>query len=143
MGILKKYDFASVGELTEDINARRRTSVTERQDLPVGIKVPMSFGKSSDGIFQMHYDFKDQIADNFRNMIMTNHGERLGLPDFGGNLTELAFNMGSEDTDSEAIRRIRNTTRKYMPFVDLLTFEPLIERHNNEHVAKIGVRIGY
>ena len=42
-----------------------------------------------------------------------------------------------------AIRRIRRTTNKYMPFITLMTFEPLIERHDNEHVAKVGVRIGY
>tara|TARA_A100001011_G_C14131899_1_gene765815 strand:- start:441 stop:932 length:492 start_codon:yes stop_codon:yes gene_type:complete len=143
MSIRKKYDFASVGELTTDIKDRRVQSITERQEHPVGIKVPMAFGNASDGLFQMHYDFSDQLADNFRNMVMTNHGERIGLPDFGGNLTELAFNIGSENADTEAIRRIRKTTNKYMPFITLLTFEPLIERFDNEHVAKVGVRIGY
>lgn len=143
MGTRKKYDFASVGELTVDIKDRKVRGITERQEHPIGIKVPMSFGNNSDGLFEMHYDYADQLADNFRNMIMTNHGERLGLPDFGANLTELAFNIGSEQADTEAIRRIRRTTNKYMPFITLMTFEPLIERHDNEHVAKVGVRIGY
>lgn len=143
MSIRKKYDFASVGELTEDIKDRKVKAITERQTHPIGIKVPMAFGNAADGLFSMHYDYAEQLADNFRNMVMTNHGERLGLPDFGANLTELAFNIGSETADTEAIRRIRTTTRKYMPFITLLTFEPLIERFDNEHVAKVGVRIGY
>jgi len=143
MGTRKKYDFASVGELTVDHKDLRKRTIQERQEHPVGIKVPMSFGNDSDGLFEMHYELSDQLADNFRNMIMTNHGERIGLPDFGANLTELAFNIGTESADTEAIRRIRKTTTKYMPFIKLMTFEPLIERHDNEHVAKVGVRIGY
>jgi phage baseplate assembly protein W len=143
MAIRKKYDFASVGELTVDSKNTRINAITDRQQHPIGIKVPMSFGSDNDGLFSMHYNIDNQLSDNFRNMVMTNHGERLGLPDFGGNLTELAFNIGSEGADTEAIRRIRRTTQKYMPFIDLLTFEPLVERTNNEHVAKVGVRIGY
>ena len=30
-----------------------------------------------------------------------------------------------------------------MPFVSLDTFEPIVERFDNEHTAKIGVRITY
>mgnify|MGYP001471283153 CR=1 FL=1 len=30
-----------------------------------------------------------------------------------------------------------------MPFVELLTFEPLVVREDNEHVTKVGVRVGY
>ena len=91
----------------------------------------------------MHTDIEKNIADNFRNMIMTNHGERMGLYDFGGNLKELAFELGSDDFDSEAARRIRRTTQKYMPFIQLITFEPLVDRNDNKEVAKVGVRITY
>ena len=30
-----------------------------------------------------------------------------------------------------------------MPFVQLLTFEPLVDRNDNKEVAKCGVRITY
>lgn len=91
----------------------------------------------------MHYSVDEALADNFRNMVMTNHGERLGLYDFGANLTELAFELGTDEFDTEAIRRIRRTTEKYMPFIQLLTFEPLVDRNDNKEVAKVGVRITY
>ena len=143
MSIRKKYDFASVGELTEDVVSREKTRALADQELPIGIKVPVELGQSSDGLFKMHYDFESSIEDNFRNMLMTNHGERLGLYDFGANLAELAFELGAEDTDIEAVRRIKRTTSKYMPFIQLMTFEPLTESFDNEHVAKVGVRITY
>jgi hypothetical protein len=30
-----------------------------------------------------------------------------------------------------------------MPYVQLLTFEPLVDRNDNKEVAKVGVRITY
>jgi len=143
LSIRKKYDFSSVGELKEDLDSRRLRSITDRISRPIGIKVPVSLSESGDSLLEMHTDIEQNIADNFRNMIMTNHGERVGLYDFGANLTELAFELGSDDFDSEAIRRIRRTTEKYMPFVQLLTFEPLVDRNDNKEVAKCGVRITY
>lgn len=143
MATRKKYDFSSVGQLEEDIEKRARSEYEASQQIPIGIKVPMQLGTDTDGLFKMHYSLADAVSDNFRNMVMTNHGERVGIYDFGANLQELAFELGGESADTEAIRRIRRTTDKYMPFVNLLTFEPLIERFDNEHVAKIGVRIHY
>ena len=49
----------------------------------------------------------------------------------------------SEKFDEEAVRRIRKTTQKYMPYIQLISFEPLVDRFENEHVAKVGVRITY
>lgn len=143
MQVRKKYDFSSVGELKEDLDSSRSQSSRDRTQFPIGIKVPLSLGESSDGILKMHYNIDSALADNFRNMIMTNHGERLGLYDFGANLAELAFELGTDEFDSEAIRRIRRTTEKYMPFIQLLTFEPLVDRNDNKEVAKVGVRITY
>jgi phage baseplate assembly protein W len=143
MAIRKKYDFSSVGESKEDFDARSSKTLSDRVLIPIGIKVPVELGVGSDGLLKMHTDIDNNIADNFRNMIMTNHGERLGLYDFGANLTELAFELGTDRFDEEAVRRIRRTTEKYMPFVQLLTFEPLVDRRDNKDVAKVGVRITY
>ena len=143
MSIRKKYDFSSVGELKSDVDSRRLRSISDTRVNPIGIKVPVSLSESNEGLLTMHTDIEKNIADNFRNMIMTNHGERMGLYDFGGNLKELAFELGSDDFDSEAARRIRRTTQKYMPFIQLITFEPLVDRNDNKEVAKVGVRITY
>lgn len=142
MGTSKKYDFASVGDRQEDLDALSSKTSADRQQLPIGIVVPVSLG-SNGSLLSMHTDIEKNIADNFRNMIMTNFGERVGLYDFGGNLKSIAFDLGTDTFDEEAIRRIRRTTDKYMPFISLQTFEPLIERNDNKEVAKVGVRITY
>lgn len=141
MSVRKKYDFSSVGETKEEFDAQYNKTNEDRVQQPIGIKVPVELGDNS--LLKMHTDIEKNIADNFRNMIMTNHGERVGLYDFGANLTELAFELGTDRFDTEAIRRIRRTTEKYMPFVQLSTFEPLVDRRDNKLIAKVGVRITY
>jgi len=141
-GNRKKYDFKSVGELSSDIEEEKNNK-RGLFDLPVGIKTPVEFGTDKDGLFKMHRHLKDQISDNFRNLILTNHGERVGHYDFGANLTELTFELGTDNIDATAMRRIAKAVGKYMPFVQLDSFEPFTEHKDNEHVARIGVRISY
>jgi len=91
----------------------------------------------------MHNSFPDQLHDNLLNLILTNHGERLAHPDFGANLFELTFEMQNEGAQAEAMARISNAVRKYMPYVSLETFSPIVENFDNKEVAKIGISVGY
>ena len=80
---------------------------------------------------------------NFRNMLMTNHGERLGSYNFGANLEELAFELATDDIEREAVSRINATISRFMPYISLNSFEAFTERFNNEDTAKIGIRVSY
>ena len=136
----KKYSFQSVGDL--DVDLRSNESVAEAEKLPIGIKSPISFG-NDDSLLLMHKNYTDQIADNFRNMIMTNWGERLGHYDFGANLQELLFEIGSENGDTKAMARIARTTKKYMPFISLQNFEPFKEKNDGNSMGKIAIRVTF
>jgi len=137
----KKYDFKSVGQTQADINELRDTSLLA---VPVGIKTPIQWGTEGDGIFAMHKRLADQIADNLRNLLLTNHGERLGLYNFGANLLELAFELGSDAVDAEAMRRISTAIRIYMPFVKLHEFIPFnANQESNTGIAHKGFSVIY
>ncbi|WP_341715121.1 hypothetical protein [Limnobacter sp.] len=136
----KVYSFKSVGEFQRDFEEK----VTGREDLdkpPIGIKTPMELGEKS--LFSMHTEIDKTISDNLRNLILTNHGERLGMYDFGANLMPLSMEFGTDNFDSQAIGRISNAVLKYMPFVSLGTFESFTEKIDNKIVAKGGIRITY
>ena len=136
----KVFSFKSVGKTTE----LTRKLVRDGPELPpVGIKTPVALSETGRNFLEMTTTFPDQIHDNLLNLILTNHGERLGLPDFGANLSELTFEMQDEDTQSEAMSRVSAAVRKYMPYVSLETFSPIVENHDNKQVAKIGLVIGY
>lgn len=134
----KEYSFRSVGNTKRD----SQNTIEKKERPPIGIKTPIQLS-NKDGLFEMHRDVADQISDNLRNLILTNHGERLGFYDFGANIRPLVFNLGTEDADIVAIDRISKAVGKYLPFVTLDNFHVFVDHFDNKEVAKIGIVITY
>lgn len=132
--------FKSVGDLSTD-----RKFTTSAPVVPIGIRTPLSLGNKSDGIFAMHFSVADQIQDNFRNLLLTNHSERLGFHDFGANLRALTMELtrSSELFESEVANRVKGAVSKYMPYIELQQFEYTIDQEQNQNTAKIRLRILY
>tara|TARA_B100001123_G_scaffold437566_1_gene570030 strand:- start:18820 stop:19302 length:483 start_codon:yes stop_codon:yes gene_type:complete len=135
----KTYSFISSGLSSLD----EQQLLPQQDALPLGIKTPIEYGETDDGLFKMHKDIGDQMVDNFRNMVLTNHGERMVHYDFGANLRELTFELGSEDIDAVAMERISATSAKYMPFITLKDFTTFTDHLDNKDVAKIGIRVTF
>ncbi len=134
------YSFKSVGKSAE-LTKKLARSTPELP--PIGIKTPVTLSETGKSFVEMHNNFPDQLHDNLLNLILTNHGERLGHPSFGANLSELTFEMQDEGGQSEAMARVSSAIRKYMPYISLETFSPIVENFDNKEVAKIGMIIGY
>lgn len=139
---IKKYNFKSAGVLYDTKLANEKSF--DPIDPQVGIKTPISLSDVGENSFvKMNTNFGDQIHDNLINLILTNHGERLALPDFGANLKELAFEMQTESGQTEAMGRINSAIGKFMPFVVPVSFAPVVDYFENKDVAKVGVRMSY
>ena len=84
---------------------------------PIGIKTPMSL---DDDIFKMHNDPISQLSDNFRNLILTNFGERLGRYDFGANLRALVYEYsGNPDFESIVEKQIETNEKNSLNLLGL------------------------
>lgn len=140
MADAKTYDFGSVGESNTSFISRNSI---EQESFPIGIKTPLEAGVDRDGLFRMHRSVEATVSDNLRNLILTNHGERIFRYDYGANLRELAFELGTEEGDFEAINRIRNAVRKYLPFISLQTFETFQVASTYTSPAKVGIKVTY
>ena len=136
----KIYDFAGVGQTLEE---QAESSIVSQKDQPIGVATPVRLSRVNGSVLEMHKDMSLQIKDNLRNLIATNHGDRLMLYDFGANLLPLAYELGTESADSAAISRITRAVGKYMPYVTLNTFEPIRQPGPDGKVAKVGVRISF
>jgi len=133
------YSFKSVGKTQTQIDEE----TTKKSLIPYGIKTPMQLG-DKEGIFSMNYSLEDQFADNLKNLLLTNWGERLGLYQFGANLKPLTTEFVSQDDfDSEAIVRIKDAVEKWMPFVDLEDFSSEVDRLENKNTGIIKISITY
>jgi phage baseplate assembly protein W len=110
--------FKGVGE-TEDSETFKSSRTF---DLPYGIKTPLEKGVGE--LFEMTTDMREQIADNLKNLILTNAGDRLGNYSFGANLRSiLSENLAKEDFDHQAMIKIKNAVTAYMPYISLSEFE--------------------
>ncbi len=115
-----------------------------RSLVPIGVKTPLILDSSTNNIFAMHTDVRDQVADNLRNLVQTNWGERLALTDYGANLSPLVTEFSSKQTfDQEAIVRINTAVEKWMPFLELIDYESTPDFEDNEFVGKIKIQVSY
>lgn len=113
--------FKSVGKSATTVRSEAQAA---RQTVPIGIKTPLRRGAAQ--LFETNSDLFEQLRDNLRNLILTNHGERLCLFDFGANLNELSLERTSrQDHDSEVAARIAAAVEKWMPYVALDELTPL------------------
>ena len=115
----KRFSFKSSGRL---VTARELTENIVTINPPIGIKTPLEFssGKKDEDFYKMHFDASAQIKDNFRNLLLTNFGERLCNAGLGANLKSLLYDAASlESIESEVIRRITITANKYIPIIEI------------------------
>lgn len=133
------YSFKSSGKT----QSQKDSETTVISPIPYGIKTPLELG-STEGIFVMNYSLEDQFADNLKNLLLTNWGERVGLYQYGANLKPVTTELVSQDDfDNAAISRIKNAVDKWMPFVDLEDFSSVIDRDGNKNTSIININITY
>jgi len=117
---------------------------TPQSIVPIGIKTPVALGDHGDGLLAMHTNIQDVVHDNLRNLLLTNHGERLVHYDLGANLRPLVADFSSkEDFDGEAMIRINTAVSKWMPFISLVGFDSKPEFIDNQFVGKIVILLVY
>lgn len=122
----------------EDVLSRNKTLV------PIGIKTPVESGTDGFGLFAMHTDIREQIADNLKNLVLTNWGERLGNYYFGANLRPLLADYShKENFDEEAMVRINTAITKYMPFVTPVAYESIAFRNPNSPIPQVKLSLVY
>lgn len=126
------------GFRSDDVLKRNQTA------LPIGIKTPVQLDGDGHGLLAMHADIKEQIADNLRNLVLTNWGERLGNYFFGANLRPLLADFShKDDFDQEAMVRINTAISRYMPFVTPVAYESFIQPQANPSTAICKLMIIY
>lgn len=139
---MSRLSFKDVG-----VNYSNRDESLSRRtlEIPVGVKTPVKMDVSGRGFFEMNYQLGDQVADNLKNLILTNWGERVELYNFGANLLPLCFEFtNKEDFDNQAIVRINTAITKWLPFVTPLFYESEIDRTDVDGtIAKVKVVLIY
>jgi phage baseplate assembly protein W len=134
--------FKGVGVRQFDV--QQMSTVVSQSITPIGIKTPVAFGEGQQGLLAMHMTLVEQLQDNFKNLMLTNHGERLAFYDYGADLRPLVTEFSSQENfDSEAMTRINTAVSKYMPFIQLEGFKSDIDLSENGFIANAKIYVQY
>jgi len=85
------------------------------ENVAIGITLPIRRGKV--GYFESSYQTIDQLKSNIKNLFMTKKGERLFQPNLGSDLWKTVFEQNDDDIDILFDDIIRETLKKWLPFV--------------------------
>jgi phage baseplate assembly protein W len=88
-------------------------------DLDARKAVGFGFPLNGNAVFVPTYQTRDQIKANLVNYILTNFGERVFNPGFGGNLRNLIFEGIIDSTLEEIQFRIQNSISIYFPQISI------------------------
>jgi len=64
-------------------------------------------------------DVKESVRFNLKNIILTNPGERIMIPDFGVGIKAALFEFASFDLLDKIKQRITNQIRRYAPYITI------------------------
>lgn len=94
----------------------------------IGPRLPLS-KDNVHGHFSLIRDYKTEIAQNLKNLLLTAPGERVMIPDFGVGLRHFLFEPRQHSIASIR-QKIDQQVKKYMPF--LKNLRVIFDRNTNQ-----------
>jgi phage baseplate assembly protein W len=87
----------------------------------IGVTLPLRLGQT--GMFEQSTSVIQQVRSNFKNLILTKKGERLGHPDLGCDLWKILFEPMTDDTLDRARLAVVEAVDRWLPFIELTDFQ--------------------
>ena len=82
----------------------------------------VAYGPSIDSPIDQDQDLTDpleQVKQNFKILLLTRPGEKLGDPEFGVGIQNFLFEMNSVETQSQINSKIRSQVSIYMSYINI------------------------
>ena len=101
-------------------------------DLTPSVAVGYGFPLDGNAVFIPTFTTREQLKANLVNYLLTNNGERLFRPDFGGDLRNLLFEAILDSTTDALQIRIQNDINLFFPEIVVKQIEFINEPDRNE-----------
>lgn len=99
-------------------------------------KFPLTI--SPDGGYTLNKSVIEVVKQNFKNLLLTNPGERIFDSKFGIGLKRFLFEQRTEENKQAIKNRIISQTAQYMPFIDIKRIE-IVDDQENENSIYINI----
>lgn len=89
--------------------------------MAIGISpaLPLEYN-ALDGPYRLTKSVRGAITQNFKNLVLTNPGERIMDPDFGVGIKQYLFELETLEIQNDLFSRIKSQARKYLNAVTVL-----------------------
>jgi len=84
-----------------------------------GFSPALPIHRNSEDGYALNKTMLDVIKQNFKNLVLTNPGERIMIPDFGVGIKRFLFEQNTTETYNSIRGAINQQTSKYMPFITI------------------------
>tara|TARA_R100001460_G_scaffold91888_1_gene133767 strand:- start:1264 stop:1671 length:408 start_codon:yes stop_codon:yes gene_type:complete len=101
-------------------------------DLTPSVAVGYGFPLDGNAVFIPTFTTREQLKANLVNYLLTNKGERVFRPDFGGDLRNLLFEAILDSTTDALQIRIQNDINIFFPEIVVKQIEFINEPDRNE-----------
>ena len=112
-------------------------------DYAVGLSLPLQMGGNT---FNQTYDNLEQLKSNVKNLLLTNKGERLAMPNFGCGLQSLLFEQNDEELNDKILNTIESSINFWLPQLLINSIEITaddMDKDNNKLNVSISFRAKY
>jgi phage baseplate assembly protein W len=83
----------------------------------IGPLLPLSTD-SRHGVYSLITNYHDEIKQNFKNLVLTNPGERIMNPDFGVGIRRFLFE-NRDHVPHQIEKRLYAQVARYMPYIEI------------------------
>ena len=87
----------------------------------IGVTLPVRLGKT--GMFEQSTTIIEQVRSNFKNLILTKKGERIGQPELGCDLWKVLFDPMENNILERARATVVEAVDRWLPFIQLIDFQ--------------------
>lgn len=99
----------------------------------IGVTLPVRMGQT--GMFDQSISVIDQVRSNFKNLILTKKGERVGQPNLGCDLWKILFEPLTDETLENARLAVADAVDLWLPFIELTDFQ--ITKTDDDNIISI------
>ena len=85
--------------------------------MPSGLTPKLPFIRGSNSSFELITSYKELVKQNFKNLILTNPGERVMNKDFGVGILKFLFGPNQMMSYSKIAGAINEQAAKYLPYI--------------------------
>jgi hypothetical protein len=106
-----------------------------------GYSPSLPLRRDSDYGYALNQNMIDVIRQNFKNLVLTNPGERMMIPDFGVGIRTFLFEMNDQTTQGNIRAALDSQVKKYMSFIGIKAVAFNIDEFNFPN--SLGITIFY